>query len=58
LIFEQVVGSENHFTALTLNNLAVLYHDLGKHTEADALFKRILATCEMGLWPNPLDVAL
>jgi tetratricopeptide (TPR) repeat protein/transcriptional regulator with XRE-family HTH domain len=58
VLVEKVMGSENHFTALGLNNLAMLYCIQGKYAEAESLYQRILTTCEHGLVPDPLDVAV
>ena len=42
-IREKVLGPDHPFTATTLDNLASLYRDLGKHEEAKPLYQRALA---------------
>ncbi len=42
-IQEKVLGPEHPDTAQSLNNLASLYRDLGKHEEAEPLYQRALA---------------
>lgn len=38
--------------ALVLNNLTVLYHNQGKYSEAELLYKRSLAIYEKALGPD------
>ncbi len=43
--------------ATSLNNLALLYQDQGKYTEAEPLYERSLAIREKALGPEHPDVA-
>ncbi len=47
---------ETH-AAASLNNLASLYHAQGKHTEAEPLYRRVLAIWEKALGPEHPHVA-
>jgi tetratricopeptide (TPR) repeat protein len=57
LIYEQQLGAQHPDTALSLNNLAALYHSQGKYTEAEPLFKQALAIREQRLGPQHPDTA-
>ena len=54
---EQVLGPEHPDTALSLNNLAELYHTQGKYAEAEPLSKRALVIYEQALGPEHPDTA-
>lgn len=51
-IREQQLGETHPNTASSLNSLATLYQDQGKHTEAEPLLKRALAAYEQELGPT------
>ena len=51
-IREKVLGPEHPDTAITLNNLAILYRNQGKYEEAEPLFQRALAIKEKALGPE------
>ncbi len=42
-IAEQQLGAEHPDTAISLNNLAALYHEQGKYEQAEPLYQRALA---------------
>jgi tetratricopeptide (TPR) repeat protein len=44
--------------ATTLNNLARLYHDQGKHAEAEPLYKRALGIVEKTSRPGHPDMLM
>jgi tetratricopeptide (TPR) repeat protein len=46
---EKQLGAEHPDTALSLNNLAGLYHVQGKYEEAEPLYKRALTVYEQRL---------
>ncbi len=48
-IQEKVFGPESRATAISLNNLAIIYDSLGRYVEAIALYKRVLAINEKTL---------
>ena len=50
-------GPEHPHVALSLNNLAELYHAQGKYAEAEPLIKRALAMLEKVLGPEHPKVA-
>ena len=50
-------GTDHPDVATRITNLARLYHDLGRDTEAEALFQRALAIREQALGPSALAVA-
>ncbi len=50
-------GPEHPDVAASLNNLAVLYRDQGKYTEAEPLYQRALAIWEKALGPEHPNVA-
>lgn len=51
-IREKTLGPEHPDTALTLNNLAMLYSNQGKYEEAVPLYQRALAISEKALGPE------
>jgi CHAT domain-containing protein len=54
---EKVLGPEHPDVATSLNNLAALYEDQGKYSEAEPLLKRALQIRERALGPNNLYFA-
>jgi len=54
-IREKVLGPEHPYTALSLNNLARLYHAQGNYCEALPLYQRALAIYEQVLGPEHPD---
>lgn len=48
-ICEQQLGLERHYTAVSLNNLAMLYESLDKDAQAEPLLKRALVIYEKAL---------
>jgi len=57
-IRERVLGADHPDTAISLNNLAVLYRAQGRYAEAEPLHQRALAIRERVLGPNHPDTAL
>jgi len=57
-IREQVLGPEHPDTALSLNNLAMLYDSQGKYEQAEPLLQRALAIQEQVLGPEHPGTAL
>ena len=55
---EREFGPNDPTTAITINNLALLYIDQGRFAEAEPLYKRALAIWEKALGPDHPDVAL
>ena len=55
---EKALGPDHPDVANSLNNLAVLYRDLGRYEAAEPLFKRALAIDEKALGPDHPDVAV
>jgi CHAT domain-containing protein/tetratricopeptide (TPR) repeat protein len=53
-----LVGEDHLRTGISLNDLAVLYYNQGQYTQAEPLFKRVLAIRERALGPDHLDVAI
>ena len=53
-----MLGPDHPDTALSLNNLAVLYDSQGKLTEAEPLYRRALEIRERVLGPDHPDTAL
>jgi tetratricopeptide (TPR) repeat protein len=56
-IREQVLGPHHPNVAVSLDNLAGLYHHQGKYAEAEPLYQRALAIFEQVLAPHHADVA-
>ncbi|MDP3284559.1 MAG: CHAT domain-containing protein, partial [Desulfobacterales bacterium] len=56
-VAEKVLGPEHPNTALSLNNLAMLYESLGDYSKAEPLYKRALAINEKVLGPEHPDTA-
>jgi tetratricopeptide (TPR) repeat protein len=56
-IHEKALGSDHSKVALSLNNLADLYHLQGRYADEEPLYKRSLAIREKALGPNHPDVA-
>ena len=56
-VAEETFGSEHPNMALSLSNLAILYHEQGKYVEADLLYKRALAISEKALGKDHPEVA-
>ena len=56
-IREKVLGPDHPDVAQSLNNLAALYHEQGKHATAEPLYQRALAIREKALGPEHPDVA-
>lgn len=54
---ESTLGREHPDVAISLNNLALLYHTLGSYAEAGQLYSRSLAIREKVLGPDHPDVA-
>ena len=54
---EKALGPDHPDTASSLSNLAVLYYEQGKYTEAEPLCKRALAMREKALGPDHPDTA-
>jgi len=57
-IFERVYGEEHYEIAVSLNNLAAIYHALGKLEEAEHLYQRALAIKEKIFGADHPDVAM
>jgi tetratricopeptide (TPR) repeat protein len=57
-IREEARGPSHPDVALSLNNLALIYHNQGNYAEALRLHERALAIYEQTLGPNHTDVAL
>jgi tetratricopeptide (TPR) repeat protein len=57
-IREQELGSEHLYTALSLNNLALLYNEQGKYELAEPLYQRALSIREQQLGPQHPHTAL
>ncbi len=55
-IREQQLGSEHPDVATSLNYLANLYREQGKHAEAEVLYQQALRIREQSLGPEHLDV--
>lgn len=55
---ERIYPNGHPNTASTLNNLALLYVDLGRYVEAEPLYRRSLAIYEKARGPDHPDVAL
>ncbi|MBV8729445.1 MAG: tetratricopeptide repeat protein, partial [Acidobacteriia bacterium] len=55
---EQILGPDHPETAMTLNNLAVLFRSQGKLNEAGPLFRRALTILENTLDPDHPSVLL
>lgn len=49
VLTEQALGKKHPYVAACLNNLAELYHTLGRYTEAEPLYQRAL-----GIWEHVL----
>jgi tetratricopeptide (TPR) repeat protein len=49
---EREFGPDHSNTAITLNNLALLYHNQGRYAEAEPLFKSALTIIEKALGPD------
>jgi class 3 adenylate cyclase/tetratricopeptide (TPR) repeat protein len=56
-ISQNAFGSDHPVTARALNNLSVLYMELGRHAEAEPLLTRTLAVRERELGPDHPSVA-
>ena len=56
-IWEKVLGPEHPDVALSLNNLALLYHAQGQYAEAQPLYQRALAILEKTMSPEHPKVA-
>ncbi|MBW1942551.1 MAG: CHAT domain-containing protein, partial [Deltaproteobacteria bacterium] len=56
-IMEKALGPDHLIVAAGLNNLALLYSDLGEYAKAEPLYKRSLAIKEKALNPDHPDVA-
>jgi len=52
VVREKVLGPEHPDTALSLNNLALLYYNQGNYDDAEPLYKRGLAIYEKALGPK------
>ena len=52
------LGPDHPDVALSLNNLAALYHDEGQYAKAEPLFQRSLKILEKALGPDHPDVAV
>ena len=52
-----MLGLEHSDTAISLNNLALLYDNQGKYNEAEPLYQRALAIDEKTLGPDHPDTA-
>ncbi len=57
-IHEQQLGGEHPDTATSMNNLAALYHELGRIKEAELLFRRALAIWERALGSEHPNTAI
>jgi CHAT domain-containing protein/tetratricopeptide (TPR) repeat protein len=57
-IREKSLGPAHRDVAASLNNLAALYEDQGRYTEAEPLAKQSLEISEKALGPNHPDVAI
>ncbi|MDP6180607.1 MAG: tetratricopeptide repeat protein, partial [Desulfatiglandales bacterium] len=57
-IYEKALGPDHPRVATSLNNLALLYSNLGDYAGAEPLYKRSLAIYEKALGPDHPDVAL
>ena len=55
---EKALGKDHPSVAGTLNNLAVLYVNLGRYTEAEPLYKRALAIMKNRLPKGPPNIEL
>ncbi|MFP6889130.1 MAG: tetratricopeptide repeat protein, partial [Nitrospinota bacterium] len=55
---EKTLGPGHPQVAMSLNNLAGLYMDQGRHKDAEPLFRRSLAIAEKTLEPGHPHVAL
>ena len=58
LIREKEFGTDHLEVARSLNNLAVLYKEMGNYSKAEPLYKRSLAINEKSLGPDHLKVAV
>lgn len=56
-LYEQLLGPDHWEVALALNNLALVYDEWGKYTEAEPRFRRILTMLEQTLPPDHPDLA-
>jgi tetratricopeptide (TPR) repeat protein len=57
VIREHVLGSDHPDTALSLNNLALLYHNQGKYEQAEPLYQRALTIDEKAYGSDHSEVA-
>ena len=55
-LYEQLLGPDHWEVALALNNLALVYDEWGKYTEAEPRFRRILTMLEQTLPPDHPDL--
>ncbi|MBW2368638.1 MAG: tetratricopeptide repeat protein, partial [Deltaproteobacteria bacterium] len=56
-IYEKALGPDHPDVAMILNNLASLYVNQGRYTQAELLYKRALSIYEKTLGPDHPDVA-
>ncbi len=56
-IKEKSLGKDHPDVAMSLNNLAGLYHTQGKYAEAEPMYRRALEICEKSLGTDHPDVA-
>ncbi|MHB8595796.1 MAG: tetratricopeptide repeat protein [Ktedonobacteraceae bacterium] len=56
-LYEQLLGPDHWEVAHALNNLALVYEEWGKYTEAEPRFRRVLTILEQTLPPNHPDLA-
>ena len=56
-VAEKNVGPNHPDVAMSLNNLASLYHAQGQYAQAEPLYKRALAILEKALGPDHPNVA-
>jgi len=57
-VAEATFGPEHPDVAVSLNNVALLYHTQGRYAEAEPLYQRALRITEKALGPEHPDVAL
>ena len=57
LVFERLLGPEDHIVAFPLKHLASLYHKQGKYAEAEPLYQRALLIWEQWWGPEHGSVA-
>jgi len=55
-IHEKDLGLDHHYVSFSLNRLAELYHDQGRFTEAEPLYKKVLSIYEKKFGPDNLAV--